>query len=163
MVPFMMLLAAQAAPAACTSEAHDAFDFWVGDWSVSVASSRQTVAKSRIEKLYNGCAVRENWMPANGNEGGSLNSLGSDGRWHQRWVGSSGETVDFTGGLNDKGEMVLTGWWAGYAGPGNDRLVRMTYTKRDDGSVRQHGEISTDHGTSWSTGFDFVYSPAEAE
>lgn len=174
MLMFLTLAALQAAPTttaqtaptpppACTSEAHDAFDFWVGDWQVTPRAGGAVVATSKIEKLYGGCAVRENWMPVNGTGGGSLNSIAADGRWYQRWVGSSGETVDFVGGLNKAGQMVLTGWWRAYGGPGNDQLVRMTYTANEDGSVRQHGEISSDHGTSWATGFDLIYRPANAE
>jgi len=35
----------------------------------------------------------------------------------------------------------------------------MTYSRNADGSVRQHGEQSTDEGKSWSTNFDFTYHP----
>jgi hypothetical protein len=53
--------------------------------------------------------------------------------------------------------MVMTGIWAGINGPGQDALIRMSYTPQPDGSVRQHGEQSTDHGLTWSTNFDFIY------
>ncbi|WP_265570842.1 hypothetical protein [Sphingomicrobium nitratireducens] len=151
-----------APPPACTSEAHGAFDFWVGEWVVTPnQEGAQPVANSRIEKLYNGCAVRENWMPLGRTGGGSLNSLRDDNRWHQRWIDSAGNTVDFVGGPAGEGVMVLTGLWKNYNGPGQDRLTRMTYTRQDDGSVRQHGEISIDHGLNWSTGFDLIYRRAE--
>ena len=144
-------------PPPCASEAHDDFDLWVGEWNVTQTGSDTKVADSKIERVHNGCVVREFWMPLQGSGGSSLNSIRDDGRWHQRWTGSSGETVDFVGGLNDAQQMVLTGYWGNYGGPGVARLVRMTYTKNDDGSVRQHGEISADHGTTWSTGFDLTY------
>lgn len=35
----------------------------------------------------------------------------------------------------------------------------MTYTTNPDGSVRQHGESSTDHGVSWQSSFDLLYRP----
>ncbi|TMM50047.1 hypothetical protein [Qipengyuania marisflavi] len=157
--------AAQAAappprPPQCDSAAHAAFDFWVGEWDVYPASGDTPVAASRIERLYNGCAVRENWMPLKGTGGGSLNSLDPDtGRWHQTWIGSAPGRVEFVGGPTGAGRMVLTGYWDNVNGPGQDALVRMSYTLQDDGSVRQHGEASTDHGLSWQTSFDLIYRP----
>jgi hypothetical protein len=91
--------------------------------------------------------------------GGSLNNyVREDDRWHQTWVDSSNSRVEFSGGLTD-GRMVLTGFWKGVNGPGKDALIRMTYSKNADGSVRQHGEQSTDHGLNWTTNFDFTYHP----
>ena len=66
--------------------------------------------------------------------------------------------VSFDGELQD-GKMVLTGNWRGAATPGQDGLVRMTYSKLDAGAVRQFGEISTDKGKSWKPFFDFTYKP----
>lgn len=144
----------------CESDAHEALDFWVGEWDVAPnQEGAAKVADSRIEKLYRGCAVRENWMPLSGADGGSINSLGADGLWRQRWVGSGGATVDFVGGLAGENVFVLNGYWAGGAGPGTNPYVRMTYTLREDGSVRQHGEGSNDHGLNWVTTFDFIYRP----
>lgn len=155
---------AQSAPATppppppCASDAHDDFDFWVGEWDVYAARDPKTkVADSKIERLYNGCAVRENWMPLGRPGGGSLNSLRSDGRWHQRWIGAGGETVDFVGGLDAKGRMVMTGWWENFNGPGKHGFVRMSYTLNPDGSVRQLGEVSEDHGATFTTGYDLTY------
>lgn len=164
---FLALALQDAAPAAppsppppCESEAHGAFDFWVGEWEVTPnQEGAAKVADSRIEKLYRGCAIRENWMPVGRPGGGSVNSLRADGLWHQRWIGSGGATVDFVGGPAGENVMVLNGYWAGGAGPNSNPLVRMTYTLREDGSVRQHGEGSTDHGLTWATSFDFIYRP----
>lgn len=156
---FAQIVAAQAnpLPAACTSEAHAAFDFWIGEWNVYPVGSVNQVATSRVERLHAGCALREQWMPVQGEGGSSLNSLDrSTGRWHQLWIGSAGETVRFEGGPVD-GRMVLTGYWADYDGPGRDALVRMIFTPNADGSVRQYGEVSHDHGLSWRPGFDFIY------
>ncbi len=144
-------------PPACTAPEHRQFDFWVGEWAVTPTGKPKVVASSVIENLYNGCAIRENWTPLKGSAGGSLNSF-VDGRWRQTWVDGSNSRVEFVGGLVD-GKMVLTGNWAGINGPGKDALVRMTYSKNVDGSVRQHGEQSTDFGLSWSTSFDFTYHP----
>ena len=45
------------------------FDFWVGEWDVEVGG--QKVARSRIEKISDGCIVQENWMPSGGPPGKS--------------------------------------------------------------------------------------------
>ncbi len=166
---FMLAQAATTAPVTppalpsptCVSAAHGAFDFWVGEWDVYPRGAEQLVAHSRIERLYAGCAIRENWMPLQGAGGGSLNTLDpATGRWSQYWVDSQGGRVSFTGGPVG-GKMVLTGFWRGVNGPGQDGLIRMTYSTLDKDTVRQHGEISTDQGLSWTTSFDFVYRRAK--
>ena len=149
-----------ASPPSCTGPEHRQFDFWVGEWDVHPTGQERQVATSRIEKLYDGCAIRENWMPFRGRAGGSINNyVVEDGRWHQTWVSGANARVDFHGGLVD-GKMVLTGFWRDVNGPGKHALVRMTYSKAADGSVRQLGELSADHGLSWSPSFDFTYRPS---
>ena len=150
-----------APPPACASEAHDAFDFWVGEWNVYRANGDEKVAESRIERVSKGCVIRETWMPLSGGGGTSMSFINHrSGRWEQVWVGGDGKRVDFTGGPVDE-TMVLTGYWDGTAPDGGDTLTRMTYSLREDGSVRQHGEASTDHGNSWQTSFDLIYRPKD--
>jgi hypothetical protein len=164
---FFLALAASAtaaaaqAPAAsgCKSPEHRQFDFWVGTWDVSPTGQTKVVARSLIENLYGGCVIRENWMPVAGTAGGSLNTYDpEDKRWHQVWMDASNARVSFDGELVD-GNMVLTGNWRGAQKPGQDALVRMTYSRLDAGAVRQKGEISTDKGASWKPFFDFTYRP----
>jgi hypothetical protein len=149
------MAAAQAPPPkpACTAPEHRQFDFWVGRWDVSPTGKDAVVAQSLIERVYNGCGIRENWMPKNGQDGGSLNIwLPGEKAWRQTWIDSAGTRADFTGGWSGKA-MVLTGKWGG-------PLVRMTYTPNADGSVRQAGEQSTDDGKTWKPSFDFTYRRA---
>ena len=151
-----------AAPPSCTGPEHAALDFWVGDWDVYPNGKDNLVAHSKIEKLYNGCAIRENWMPLRGNGGGSLSGFDpATGRWHQTWIGSAPGVVGFEGGPAD-GKMVLTGWWAGSGPNGEDGLTRMTYSRVEGGAVRQHGEFSADHGVTWQPSFDFIYRPHDS-
>jgi len=100
-------------------------------------------------------------MPLSGTGGGSLNNyVTDDKRWHQTWVDSSNARVHFVGGLTG-GKMVLTGDWKSVNGPGQDAIVRMSYSRNADGSVRQFGETSADFGMTWQASFDFTYKPSD--
>lgn len=145
--------------AACSGPEHRQFDFWVGDWTVYRTGQNADIARSRVERLFGDCVIRETWMPLQGGGGGSLNHFDTQqGRWHQTWIDSRNSRVVFEGGLVD-GKMVLTGFWKNAQGPGKDGLVRMTYSRLDGGAVRQFGEISTNHGLSWVPFFDLTYRP----
>ena len=147
-------------PGLCSAPEHSQFDFWVGKWDVYRTGTEGLVARSLIEKLYGGCAVRENWMPVRGGGGGSLNNyVTAEGKWRQTWVDSSNARVDFAGGLVGEA-MVLTGFWKDVNGPGRSGHVRMTFTPADDESVRQLGEVSIDEGKTWRPFFDLTYRPA---
>ena len=147
-------------PRPCAEAPYRAFDFWVGEWTVHRAKDDQIVARSKIEEASAGCALRETWMPFNGLHGTSLSAYDPASRtWQQLWVGAAPGRVYFEGGPVD-GKMVLTGYW-GKDKDGNPSLVRMTYSRREDGSVRQHGEASSDNGLSWSDSFDFIYRQRE--
>ncbi len=170
----LALLAAQAGAAQpapppakpCASALYQGFDFWVGHWDVypniKDAAKAPLIAHSKIEKLYGGCVIRENWMPLQGLGGGSINTPDpATGRWQQYWVDNQGSRVWFDGGLVG-GKMVLTGFWRGVNGPGKDALIRMSYTRIDADNVRQLGELSTDEGQTWTVSFDFIYRRSKA-
>ncbi|MGI8706246.1 MAG: hypothetical protein ACR2JJ_10720 [Sphingomicrobium sp.] len=149
-------------PPACTSPEHRQFDFWVGDWDVYRTGTDTLAGRNRIENIYGGCTIRENWMSVRGSGGGSLNMYDPvDKRWHQTWQDGSNARVEFDGGLSD-GKMILMGYWHGVGGPGKDALVRMVYTPNADGTVRHLGEQSTDHGLTWTPGWDLTYKPRRA-
>ncbi len=148
-------------PPACAGPEYGQFSFWVGRWDVYPTGKDRLVAHSLIESVYDGCAVRENWMPLKGQPGGSLSGYSSVLKgWRQTWADSSGAWVDFKGGYDGKA-MVLTGLWARVMPDGSDGLVRMTYTREAEGAVRQLGEVSSDGGKTWGPSFDLTYKPAK--
>ena len=148
-------------PPRCEGAQFEAFDFWVGEWTVTPASGSEPVADSKIEKVSAGCAIRETWMPYRGGHSTSISTYDPQTEnWHQLWVGAQPGRVFFDGGPHE-GKMVLTGYW-GKDAQGNAQLVRMTYSVQSDGSVRQHGQSSIDHGLSWSDSFDLIYRRKDA-
>jgi hypothetical protein len=144
--------AAAAAPSPCAAPEYHQFDFWAGRWDV-YNKAGQMVAHSLIEPVY-GCCIRENWMPIGKAGGGSLSIyVPAEKRWEQFWIDGQGSRAIFTGAWNGTA-MEITGKWGG-------PLVRMSYSKNADGSVRQFGEQSTDEGKSWKPAFDFSYRPSK--
>ena len=156
----LAVLLAQAAaasppPPACGSAQHRQFDFWVGRWDVYRPDTGKLVAHSLVEKLYAGCAIRENWMPLQGTGGGSLNSYRPEKTvWRQVWTDSSNNLNEYTGGFAN-GVMTLTG--LSHPPSGAAMPVRMTYEAKPDGSVVQTGYRSADRGQSWQLSYQFVY------
>lgn len=149
-------------PPACASAEHRAFDFWIGRWDVYRTDSNALVAHSLIERMYDGCAIRENWMPHGRAGGGSLSTWDPAARrWRQTWVDSANTYAAFEGGIVD-GAMVLTGRWLGYNGPGRDVLARMTYSRQATGAVLQRVEVSNDEGRTWTLGAALLYRPVGA-
>jgi hypothetical protein len=146
----------------CATPEYRQFDFWVGNWDVYPTARNQLIAHSLIENVYNGCGVRENWMPLKTeNTGGSLNIyVPSEKAWRQTWIDSSGARVDFKGGWNGT-VMILEGFWEDFVSPGVGAIVRMTYSIAADGSVRQVGQSSQDGGKTWAASFDLTYRPAK--
>lgn len=147
--------ARQQRPPTCTDEEHRQFDFWIGTWDVFDPEGRQ-VGVNRISLELNGCALHESWESLGGpHRGHSYNIYDrGTGRWHQTWVDNSGLLLQLDGGLVD-GRMVLAGATVG--ADGDETLNRITWSPRDDGTVRQLWETSQDGGETWSTAFDGRY------
>lgn len=142
---------------ACSGKIYEAFDFWLGDWNVFAKEGGALIGKSRVEKINGACAVRETWLPLQGRPGGNLNAPDLiAGRWHQYWTDSTGARVDLEGSLY-RGSMVLAGPWHRVNGSSQDAVLRITYTRLDQDSVRQLAEFSTDEGLSWEVSFDYLY------
>jgi hypothetical protein len=141
-------------PTPCATTEHRQFDFWVGRWEVTDADG-QVVGHNRIEPVYSGCGLREEWSSANGWRGGSLNLYDeARGRWHQTWIDQSGRLLLLDGGL-DGSTMVLSG-----TAPSRDAreiLHEIRWTPLDDGRVRQHWRTSRDGGVTWEDAFLGLY------
>ena len=147
-----------APPPACEAPEHRQLDFWVGRWDVYVTGTDQRVARSLIENLYGGCAIRENWMPLGGaGGGGSLNSWRpAERRWRQAWTDSAGNWRDFYGGMEGEA-MVLATTVPAPIPDGRMALFGIRFTRGADGTVRQQGTFSLDNGATWRPRYDLTY------
>lgn len=159
LLTFLLLPSAAfaAAPAKkCASKAHRQFDFWVGEWTVKTPDG-DVVGENVIEKINDGCVLRERWRSSNGKSVGSSFNLYAtkDGRWHQTWTDNDGLLLELVGGLDDEGRMVMR---ESSVGPAKEQVVQeISWTKLDGGKVRQHWRVSKDGGESWKDAFVGIY------
>lgn len=138
-------------PAHCTASEYGQLDFWLGEWNV-FETADQTALRgvSKIEKVYFGCAIREEWSPFTLLNGGSVNAWDREAKvWRQAWVDSMGGWADLSGTWQ-AGKMVMTG----KRGSG---LNRLTLSPGAGGTVRQISETSDDGGKTWKPWYDFTY------
>ena len=130
------------------------FDFWIGDWDVKNPQGVPS-GSSNIQLILGQCIILENWTGGSGSSGKSFNIYdANDKKWHQTWVDDKGTFTHYIGGLVD-GRMVIV---ADTIVTGKKTLAKMTFSKLENGDVRQFGESSTDDGKTWTTSFDLIYS-----
>lgn len=130
------------------------FAFWVGDWNVYNPQGQQ-VGTNLIESREKGLLIVENWSNMNNNTGTSFNFIDpSDRRWRQIWVDPGGSVIRYEGEFKD-GAMMFSG--TNTSGQGVVIQTRMSFTPREDGTVRQFIEHSKDNGATWEIYFDGIY------
>ena len=149
--------AAQAptATSGCDSDAHRQFDFWVGDWEVTTADGA-IAGTNRVEKILDGCVIKENWVGTGDMRGESYNIFSQRrGKWHQSWVDTTGRLLLLEGGL-EGGKMVLSGQMPGQDG----KMVRheISWEALGNGHVKQHWRASRDRRKSWDDLFVGFYA-----
>jgi len=142
---------AQEAKKPCSSAEYRQFDFWLGEWDVKNQVNGKTGSVNRITSAHGGCVLREEYSAPSGYSGTSLNFYDAKGgTWQQTWIDNQGAPLFLSGGLEGR-NMVLS------SDPDVLPVQRITWTPKDDGSVRQHWERSKD-GKAWSTVFDGLYT-----
>jgi hypothetical protein len=142
---------------ACSSVPFHQFDFWIGDWDAfNVDKPDLPVARARVTRILEGCALLEVYEAANGVVGQSFSIYDAPRRvWHQSWVTNRGNLLVIEGGIQ-AGEMVLSG--EDRSKEGEKRLVRGTW-KPVEGGVREIAVRSIDDGKTWAPWFDLVFRP----
>lgn len=144
---------------ACTTEAspHRDFDFWVGDWEVFDPESEKKLGDNRVTLRENGCLTVEEWTGAGGGTGMSMNFHDPlHGAWRQVWQSAPG-FIDYTGGLDEQGRMLLEGMLHSNA-RGTKVPFRGRWTPMEDGTVLQEFWQRDDSGE-WQNWFRGLYRP----
>jgi hypothetical protein len=129
-------------------------DFWIGEWEVRDPQSH-VVGHSSIQRILDGCVILESWTGTLGGSGKSFNFWdAANGRWQQTWVDDRGGVQQYFGSW--KGGALR---YDGTLKPGGGPPNRLSFTPLPGGKVRQLAEVSSDGGKSWTTSYDFTYSP----
>jgi hypothetical protein len=135
----------------CTSDAHRAFDFWLGRWSMT--SGGQNVGTNTITAEPGGCAIFENYVsPTPISPGRSVSFYRSDTkRWYQTYIDAGANMIALgTTSFSDH-SMIME------SPPQGTAWARTTWTVNTDGSVRQLGELTLNNGQSFSVRYDILY------
>jgi hypothetical protein len=150
------------APSPCElDEQFSAFDFWVGEWDVHVASG-QFAGTNVITSTQRGCVLLENWTSATGGTGMSINYLDrATDEWVQVWNDGNGSQINIRGGMTDDG-MRLVGT-IHYISQGVTAQFRGLWTLLDDGRVRQFFEQYDEESASWKPWFEGFYTRKATE
>jgi len=144
-------------PPACAAPEYRQFDFWIGDWDAfDIDNPRTVVARTRVDRILDGCVLLEDYQGANGSHGESFSIYDASRKvWHQSWVTNRGKLLVIEGGV-EAGAMVLSG--ADRQADGKRRLVRGTW-KPLSGGVRETAVTSIDGGKTWQPWFDLIFRP----
>lgn len=132
------------------------FDFWVGEWDVTLANGTQA-GTNVVQRAERGCVIIENWTSSTGGTGMSINYLDkATDEWVQVWNAEGGSQINIRGGMTDEG-MRLVGH-IHYVGNDTTAPFRALFTPLPDGRVRQFFEQSNDDGASWVPWFEGFYT-----
>lgn len=155
----LYLFVSSAAKASCELDQNKEFDFWLGSWKVSLPDGTHA-GDNKIEKIQQGCALRENWSSArSGFTGTSINFYNqSSKQWEQIWVDNQGSSLHLKG-QRIANQMILTSDPA-QDDSGNLVSNQITWTKNEDGTVRQLW-LSKIQGQADKVLFDGLYKQME--
>ncbi len=158
-----LALAQQQAPPNCSAAEFRALDFWVGEWDAFRADNNVLSGHSSITREQGGCVIHEHWTSVGqgaGYAGQSQNIYNRlNGHWEEYWTDTTGGVLHFIGGPVEHGVQMTTGDRGPDAQP---RYARVTFTDQGDGTVRQHGENSSD-GQTWTTNYVLIYRHRAAQ
>lgn len=142
---------------ACCSAEHGAFDFWIGDWSVTNKDGSDA-GRNTITRLQDNCVLQENWISATpGYTGTSYNFYHVEKKhWQQLWLDNQGGSLELHG--QRVGQQMILRSSDATNKDGKTFYHQITWTANDDGSVRQLWETFTE-GAETVVAFDGLYRP----
>lgn len=132
------------------------FDFWIGDWNVYKFGTDTIAGISSIKPILDHKTIEENYQNLKYTyKGKSLNIYNpKTDKWEQFWVDNSGLRLYLSGEYKDN-KMILSDCKT------ESNCNKITWTKMEDGTVRQEWEQSKDSGKSWKKVFDGHYKTRE--
>lgn len=152
-----------AAPVKCDTPAHHQLDFWVGEWQVFDAATKQLVAFDRVEKQYQGCIVQENLTFVTDmyrRPGSNVRLAGIavnrfDGEsWLQMWADNQWGAILLRGTATETGNMEFVS-----VIPSRGRDVKLVYEKHGDGTFRILQYVAAAGSGKWTRYGDLEYRP----
>lgn len=142
----------------CRSEQHAQFDFWVGQWAVTV--SNKAAGNNTIKKIEGGCVLRESWQSATSPYTGTSYSFYNQAKkqWEQLWLDNRGGFLKLAG--NRIGNKMILQSAETENAEGDKVTQKISWTLNENGSVRQLWEVLT-VGKDTQIAFDGLYQKAE--
>jgi hypothetical protein len=127
------------------------FDFIIGSWEFLTLDGNKA-GEQVITKQGEGCTIIEEWTEVSGVTGRGISFVDpKTGLWRQVWM-SSRFHIDYSGGLNEIGAMVLEGTMYPTNGNNSSR-VRGVWTKQPDGSIKKEFLRFDEKENKWNTFF----------
>jgi hypothetical protein len=161
--PETMALEQTTAPATCDTPQHHQLDFWVGNWQVFDAATKQLVAVEHVEKHSEGCIVQENltFLTDMYRRPGVKYRLAGIGvnrfdgeNWLQMWADNQWGAIFLRGAPDADGNMVFV-----TVIPSRKRDVKLVYENRPDGTVRILQYVAPAGSGKWVKYGDLIYRP----
>jgi hypothetical protein len=131
------------------------FDFWLGHWDVSWGEGEDEHGSNRVELLFDGKVVQENFdAPSLNFQGKSLSVYDArDEQWRQTWADNQGNYWTFSGRFQD-GRMILS---TEDRVDGQPVWLRMVFYNILAGSIDWDWERSLDGGENWELRWHIHY------
>lgn len=145
----------------CCSEKYTDFDFWIGTWEVTNPDGSKA-GTSVIDKIQDNCILRENWTSAKAGYTGISHNFYNNAtkQWEQIWVDNQGQSLHLKGN-RDGNKMILRTDDAKNK-EGELFFHRVSWTKNDDGTVRQYWETITNN-KNIIVAFDGLYKTTKSK
>ena len=139
----------------CCTENHNQFNFWEGEWSVTNADG-SLAGTNTITKVQGNCILQENWISNTPGYTGTSNNFYNAKlkRWEQIWIDNQGGSLHLKG--NKIGNQMILKTDDEINKTGDTFYHQITWTKNDDGTVRQLWETFT-KGKPVVVAFDGLY------
>ena len=139
----------------CAADTYRAFDFWLGEWRVTVPTG-QLAGHNSITMSQQGCLLEESWQGVQGASGQSFNYYdATTEKWSQLWV-SPGVVIDISGGLEGSA-MVLKGQISYQQNETQFDFIGR-WTPNEDGTVTQEFEQWNPETEAWDNWFTGIYT-----